>query len=288
MSAQVFKHRSSFVWTILLLAAAMALALPAGAARPGAGASTLAFVQQPTASSAGELITPAVTVAAKNAKGQISTRFKGAISLALQGAGTLFGTTTKTAVQGVATFTDLAVDPAGSYTLVATATDFVPATSAVFSITGFAVDCGEGTCSQSTGNIENPTPDDTIVGVVSVPTGACGAETCFLTVDETPGDICDGPCKGNAVKFIPPSNASGVFVVEWGCDKSLCTGTGVTNFDIFLEKADLTIVQLDDCPNPEPGLENLPCIQSRSRTGVGDLLVEVWLTTDADPRIAGG
>ncbi|MGH2728569.1 MAG: hypothetical protein ACRDKS_16485, partial [Actinomycetota bacterium] len=155
--SQSLRSRHPILTIVALLVAAMALTLPASA-RPVPGTSTLAFVQQPTASSAGELITPAVTVVAKSAKGQVQAKFKGVVSLTLVGAGTLYGTASKNAVQGLATFTDLAVDPAGSYALVASALGYVSATSANFSITGFALDCGGGPCSLSTGNIENPTP----------------------------------------------------------------------------------------------------------------------------------
>ena len=272
----------------IAVATIAALAVPAMAAKGGGAA--LAFVQQPTDSSAAEIISPDVVVAVMDSRGRINTRSKAVITLALQGgAGTLYGTTTRAAVGGLATFSDLAVDPAGTYTLRATdGNNVAPATSAAFAITGFAVDCPAGTCSQSTGNIGNPTPQDSVIGVVTVPTTECAAETCFMTVDETPGDICSPACKGNAVKFIPPSNAAGIFEVLWGCDKSLCPGTGVSNFSMWLEKSDLTIVRLDDCPNPSPGDGDLPCIQRRSRTGVGDLLMTVWLTANADPRIAGG
>lgn len=279
------RSRHQIVLVVVLMFATMALTLPASA-RPVPGTSTLAFVQQPTASSAGELIAPAVTVVAKNAKGQVSAKFKGAVTLTLVGAGTLYGTVTKNAVQGVATFTDLVVDPAGTYALVASAVGFASATSANFSITGFAIDCGGGPCSLSTGNIENPTPEDTVIGVVSVSTDACGSDTCFLTVDETPGDFCPGGCIANAVKFITPSNATGIVEVQYGCDKSLCPGTGVSNFTLFLEKENLEVVELFDCPNPAPGVEDLPCIQKRSRTGVGDLLFFIWLTPTGDPRVS--
>lgn len=266
----------------------MAVTLPASAAKPSSGGNTLAFLTQPTDSSAREAITPVVQVGALNSKGQLNTRFKGVVTLALQGAGSLFGITTGTAVNGVASFPDINVDPAGSYTLVASTNGLASATSNAFAITGLAIACESGTCSGSTGNVGNPTPEDSIVGVVSVPTSTCADDRCYLTIDETPGDICDGPCAGNAVKFLPPSNAAGIYVVDWACDKSICPGTGVSNFTMYLEKADLTIVTLTDCSNPTPKEGELPCVHERSRTGVGDLIVTVWLTTDGDPRMSGG
>jgi len=291
MSAQMFKHRSSFVWTVLLLVAAMAFAAPAMGAKPPAA--TLAFTGQPTDSSAGELISPAVVVVAKNSKGQINTRYSGVVTLTLQGPGTLYGTTAKPAVAGVATFTDLAVDPAGTYTLLATdGKTFAPKSSDQFSITGFALDCDGGPCSLSTGDATNPTAQDSVIGVVSVSTDDCADETCFLTVDEIEGDFCsptgDGPCAGNAVKFITPANSTGIAEVQFACDKSLCPGTGVPNFPLYLQKGDLSVVPLVDCSKPVPDEGELPCIKSRSRTGVGDVVWTVWLTPDGDPAIGRG
>jgi hypothetical protein len=246
------------------------------------------FSQQPTDSTSGEVISPAVVVVAKNSQGGVATRWTGVVTLSLQGAGTLYGTTSKNFVSGIATFSDLVVDPAGTYTLLASSTKIPSATSNPFVISGFASSCGAGTCSEDTGNIGNPTPQDTIVGKVTVPTGACGVSACFLSVDETPGDFCLGiPCRGDAVKFIPPSNAIGTIVAEWACDKSLCPGTGVANFRMFLERADLTVVELFDCPT-NPGDGDLPCVKKRNRTGVGDLLMTLWLHADGDPRFAGG
>jgi len=50
------------------------------------------------------------------------------------GAGTLSGTTTVSAVNGVATFTDLRVDAPGSHTLVFSTPEVATATSAVFTV----------------------------------------------------------------------------------------------------------------------------------------------------------
>ena len=280
--------RSSLTQVIVLVVALMAVTIPATAAKPSSGANALSFVTQPTDSSAREAITPVVAVGALNSKGQLNTRFKGVVTLALQGAGTLFGVTSRTAVNGVATFPDINVDPAGSYTLVASTNGLGSATSNPFAITGLAILCSTDPCSGSTGNIGNPTPQDSVIGVITVPTATCSTNDCYLTVDETAGDFCGGPCVANAVKFLPPSNADGIFVVQYGCDKSVCPGTGVSNFDMFLEKADLSVVTVGDCSNPTPDEAELPCVHSRSRTGVGDLLVELWLTTDGDPRTALG
>lgn len=270
-----------------VLATAMTLALPASAGRFDPPA-TLLFTQQPTDSSAGEVISPAVVVTAKNSTGGVAVRWNGIVTLTLQGPGTLYGTVSKNFVAGVASFSDLAVDPAGTYQLVATSGKIPSGTSNPFVISGFASACGAGSCFEDTGNVESPTPQDSIVGKVTVPTGPCAVAPCFLSIDETPGDFCLGvPCRGNAVKFIPPSNAIDTIVATWACDKSACSGTGVAHFRMFLERADLTVVELFDCPSPAPGDGDLPCINERSRTGVGDLIMEIWLHADGDPRFAG-
>jgi uncharacterized repeat protein (TIGR01451 family) len=102
-------------------------------------ATRLEFVQEPTGAQAGAMITPAVTVRAANDLDATDTSFEGAVTIAIgtnPGGGTLSGTTTVTAVDGVATFGDLAIDRAGSgYTLAATAGGLSSATSDPFDIT---------------------------------------------------------------------------------------------------------------------------------------------------------
>jgi hypothetical protein len=73
--------------------------------------------------------------------------FTGGITLAVgSGPGTLSGTTTRNAVSGVATFNDLSIDKAASgYTLVASSTSPVKATSNQFSITNSPVFFGQAT-----------------------------------------------------------------------------------------------------------------------------------------------
>src|SRR5205823_336099 len=73
-------------------------------------AGQLAFTVQPTNSTAGATITPAVQVTARDAQGNTATGFTGSVTLAIganPGSGTLAGTTTINAVAGVATFSTL-------------------------------------------------------------------------------------------------------------------------------------------------------------------------------------
>jgi len=101
--------------------------------------SKLAFGTQPTTTSAGATIAPAVTVRVLDARGYPVTSATTTITLALganPGGGTLSGTVTANAVNGIATFANLSIDKAGAgYTLRATAANLTAATSTPFNIT---------------------------------------------------------------------------------------------------------------------------------------------------------
>jgi hypothetical protein len=111
-----------------------------GAFSIGAGAAVkLAFVQQPTTTAAGSVITPAITVAIQDANGNTVATAANPVTIATgnnPGGSTLGGTATVAAVNGVATFSDLTLDKVGTgYTLAAGASGLTGATSAAFDIT---------------------------------------------------------------------------------------------------------------------------------------------------------
>lgn len=102
--------------------------------------SKLAFVVGPAASTtAGTVISPPITVAAQDAFGNTVSSFVSNITMAIgtnPSSGTLSGTTSITAVAGIATFSNLSVDKAGTnYTLAASASGLTGATSGQFNIT---------------------------------------------------------------------------------------------------------------------------------------------------------
>src|SRR5207247_1996601 len=105
---------------------------------PGS-ASQLVFTVQPTSTTAGATITPAVQVTAQDAQGNTATAFTATVTLAIgtnPDGGTLSGTTAVPAAGGVATFPGLSINKAGAgYTLTVSATGVTGATSAAFSIT---------------------------------------------------------------------------------------------------------------------------------------------------------
>jgi hypothetical protein len=106
----------------------------AGGGTPPPAATKLGFVQQPTSASAGATITPAVTVVVQDSSGNTVTTATNPVTLALSGGTGLAGTLTATPQNGIATFSNLSVSAAGTYTLSASSTGLTPATSSSFTI----------------------------------------------------------------------------------------------------------------------------------------------------------
>src|SRR5207248_901417 len=109
----------------------------------GVGAAAkLVFTVQPSTAAAGAAITPAMQVAVQDAQGNTVTTATTSISLAIgsnSASGTLAGTTTVAAVNGVASFANLSINnPGTGYTLTASATALPTATSTAFSINASA------------------------------------------------------------------------------------------------------------------------------------------------------
>ena len=107
---------------------------------PGVGApAKLAFIVQPSNAVAGAASTPAVQVAVQDAQGNTVTTATTSITLAIginPASGTLSGTTTVAAVNGIATFANVSINNLGTgYTLTASATTLTGATSSSFNIT---------------------------------------------------------------------------------------------------------------------------------------------------------
>ena len=105
-------------------------------------ATRLGFTTQPAPAAAGAVITPPVVVAVQDGDGNTVTTATNAVTVALgsnPGGGTLSGTTTVTAVNGVATFADLRISGVGAgYTLAVSSPGLTGATSAPFSVTAGA------------------------------------------------------------------------------------------------------------------------------------------------------
>jgi hypothetical protein len=103
-------------------------------------ASKLAFIQQPTNTTAGATMSPAVTVAVEDSSGNVVTNDTSTVTLTLS-SGTFAGgtsTVSAAAVNGVATFSSLVINTAGSYTLAASDGSLTGATSNSFTISAGA------------------------------------------------------------------------------------------------------------------------------------------------------
>ena len=107
-----------------------------------APATKVGFLAQPTSTVAGVSISPAVQVEIQNPLGGRVTTSSAPVTLSLgtnPGSGTLTGTLTVAAVNGVATFNNLKINRTGpGYTLAAASTGLTGATSTAFDITAGA------------------------------------------------------------------------------------------------------------------------------------------------------
>ncbi|HET9709845.1 MAG TPA: invasin domain 3-containing protein, partial [Gemmatimonadales bacterium] len=101
-------------------------------------ATRLVFSGQPSAATAGVVITPAIQVTALDDGGAVVTSFNGTITIALAanpGGATLSGTLIRGAIGGVATFADVRLNRTGSgYTFLASSGSLSTATSSSFVI----------------------------------------------------------------------------------------------------------------------------------------------------------
>jgi Chitobiase/beta-hexosaminidase C-terminal domain len=95
----------------------------------------LAFLVQPSNALTGAAISPAVQVAIQDAGGNTVTAAANPVAIALVGSAELGGTLSVTPQKGVATFSNLTVSSAGSYTLSATSSGLTAATSTSFIVT---------------------------------------------------------------------------------------------------------------------------------------------------------
>ena len=146
---------------------------------PGA-ASKLTFSVGPAVSTAaGTVISPPITVAAQDAFGNTVPSFVGNIAMAFgtnPGTGTLAGTTPIAAVAGIATFSNLSVDKAGTgYTIAASSSGLTGATSAAFNITA-------NTATKLVFTVE---PVNTTAGIGISPAVAVSAQDALGNTDPT-------------------------------------------------------------------------------------------------------
>jgi N-acetylneuraminic acid mutarotase len=120
-----------FVWALLVIACDDQATQPVASPHIN-----LVFTGQPSNTFAGATFTPPILIQAEDLSGYRVDTFTGNVTIAIAtnpGGGTLSGTRTVVASNGVATFRDLSIDAAGNgYTLVASAAGLDEATSTAF------------------------------------------------------------------------------------------------------------------------------------------------------------
>jgi hypothetical protein len=185
----------------------------------GAGAAThLVFTQQPSNIASGSAISPAVTVTALDAADKVATSFNGSVALAFVAnpGGAALTNGSATAANGVATFTGLTVDKAGSYMLSATSGALTPATSMTFDVTAGA----------ATKLVFAQQPTSTTAGVTIAPAVVVNATDDAGNVDTT---------FNGTVALSPPPVQSGTLMGT----TSVTAMNGVATFsDLDIEFAD--------------------------------------------------
>jgi hypothetical protein len=163
---------------------------------PGA-AVRLAFTVQPTTTPVGVPITPAVAVSAQDGFGNLVPSFAGVVTVTLgtnPAGGTLSGTASVTAVNGVATFSTLSINKNGTaYAFSAAAAGLNGASSTSFGITG------SGAATQLVFTVQ-PTPtiaDHQITPAVK------------LTVEDAAGNVVTSFAGSIAVAITPGTGSNG-------------------------------------------------------------------------------
>jgi uncharacterized delta-60 repeat protein len=181
----------------------------------------LDFVQQPTNTTAGNNITPAVTVQLLDPSNNlINSNSDVTISLGSNpGGGTLSGTTTVAAVGGTATFYNLAIDKLGTgYTLTASSSGLTEATSSPFNISA---------ASPAAINATSGTPQSVTLG-----------QTFTNALQATVSDSFGNPVSGVAVTFTAPAlGASGTFAGNLGTITASTNSSGVATATAFTANA---------------------------------------------------
>src|SRR6266545_971067 len=136
-------NRAGSGYTLVAVAGTLTSAMSTGFDITPGPAAKLAFTVQPTGTVAGTVLTPSVNVTVQDVLGNTVTSYAGSVTVAI-GAGsgspgaTLSGTTTKPAVAGVATFTDLRIDRSGADYVLSASTSGLP----VIASTTFNVSAG--------------------------------------------------------------------------------------------------------------------------------------------------
>ena len=184
----------------------------------------LSFVQQPISATAGDTLSPSITVEFLDASNNRVTSANGNVTLALAdnpGSGILLGTLTATAVNGVATFDDISMETAAEgYTLVASAAGVSADTSIAFNISPGSY---MGAPPQSVFN-----PINTVAGMVM--------DTIVYHLLDSYGNLATGST--DRLRIVLSGVAASNGAVLLGTDTVAADGGVVRFTDLVINKAD--------------------------------------------------
>ena len=188
----------------------------------------LAFVQQPTSALAGATISPAVTVAVEDSNGNPVTSATNQCTLALVGGTGLAGTLTATPQNGVATFGNLTVGTAGTYTLSASSPSLTSATSTSFTISTTT------TTNTPAGTVATPVISSS-GGTITITDATPGVGIWYTTDGSTPTLPPGGVPQGTSSSYAPmckpvvqPPLSSLKNITEYGASTSASAATNTT------------------------------------------------------------
>src|SRR3989441_769289 len=206
-------------------------------------ANKLAFSQQPSNTTAGQPITPAVTVQVQDANSNLVTTSTASITVAIgtnPGGGTLSGTLTQSASGGIATFGNLSINKAGTgYALTASSSGLTGATSAAFNITAGSatkfVVTGSGTQTAGTGNTLTITAEDAF-GNTDI---GFGPNVNLTFSGANPGL--------DPTSNVPTATNKNNQPVVFGTGTPVTFTNGVTTTSMVLSKAETANIVVSDC-----------------------------------------
>ena len=177
-------------------------------------ASKLAFTNPPTNTAAGSAIDSptGVQVSVEDSNGNVVANNTTSVTIAIgtnPGGGTLSGTTTVNAVKGVATFSNLSINKAGTgYTLAASSSGLTGQTSSAFNITAGTVNAGTST-------------------VVASPPSVAADGSTTSTITVTLLDAGGNPVSGKTVTLTAGSGSSTISAASGASNAS-----GVVTFTV--------------------------------------------------------
>ena len=212
---------------------ALGLGVPGSAALTvTGGASQLVFTTAPSSSTAGAAISPAIEVELQDANGGRVTSARNPVTLTIgtnPGGGTLLGSTTVNAVNGVASFSGVAINKVGTgYTLIANAGSLPAVTATAFNIgPGPAAKLSFTTQPPTTGEgnvVFSPGVGVTILDQFDNVTSSTNAVTIVLQNSTNLKAVLRGTTTANAVAGV--ATFGDLRIVEQGSGYSLQARSG--------------------------------------------------------------